>query len=77
MKENYIEEYEEFHVEQLLLPVLINHFTNYLQNWNILANGNIDLELIQLFIKWKETLDNSYDQLIRDVWLAHVEQAVS
>jgi hypothetical protein len=84
VRPEYRKEYEQYQVQELLLPILLGNLKKYLENWNIMADNNDDQELIQLFMKWKETLDdiidptkNPYHRLIRDVWMPHLEKDIS
>jgi len=64
LKRNYQKEYEKYRLWDIAVPALHNQLKQHLlDNWNILnGDHNHDQELIDLFSKWKNILeDNTID----------------
>jgi tuftelin-interacting protein 11 len=56
LKRNYQKEYQKYRLWDIAVPVLHNQLKQYLAlNWNIF---NSDHELIDLFSKWKDILED-------------------
>ncbi|CAF4017815.1 unnamed protein product, partial [Rotaria sp. Silwood1] len=61
---NYEKEYRKYHLWDLAVPVLHSHLKQHLSlNWNIYNN---DHELIDLFSKWKQILEDDTIDLTTD-----------
>jgi tuftelin-interacting protein 11 len=60
IKRNYQKEYQKYRLWDLAVPILHNQFKEYLiLNWNILhGDHKHDHELIELFSKWKDILED-------------------
>ncbi|CAF3432930.1 unnamed protein product [Rotaria sp. Silwood1] len=64
LKKNYEKEYRKYHLWDLAVPVLHSHLKQHLSlNWNIYNN---DHELIDLFSKWKQILEDDTIDLTTD-----------
>jgi tuftelin-interacting protein 11 len=68
LRRNYQKEYQQYRLWDLAVPVLHNHLRQHLtSNWNILhGDHDHDHELIDLFSKWKEVLEDDTIDLTTD-----------
>ncbi len=64
LKENYYKEYKNYRLWDLAVPILHSYLKQHLvSNWNVLYD---DHELISLFSKWKEVLEDDTIDLTAD-----------
>jgi tuftelin-interacting protein 11 len=68
LKQNYYKEYKNYRLWDLAVPVLHSYLKQYLaSNWNVLSDDHDhDHELINLFSKWKEVLEDDTIDLTAD-----------
>jgi hypothetical protein len=83
LKIKFSSEYQQYQLWNIIIPILHEYLQPYLSsNWNIIIEKDNDDDLIKLFFKWKNVLqDNTthtdpYYQFVLDIWVPLIEESI-